>query len=73
MIDRSPKVVLNAIDLYEDLIQVPLPLSVLAHENRSLLSDFASECRAKSIDPESHALVANVDAALVEQVLDIAK
>ena len=31
MIDGSPQVVLDAIDLHEDLIEVPLPLSVLPH------------------------------------------
>ena len=32
MIDGAPEVMLYAIDLHEDLIQVPLPPSMLAHE-----------------------------------------
>lgn len=31
VIDGAPEVMLHAIDLHEDLIQVPLPLCVLAH------------------------------------------
>ena len=31
MIDSPPEIVPNTIDLHEDLIQVPLPLGMLAH------------------------------------------
>ena len=71
MIDRAPKVVLDAIDLHKDLIQVPLPLSMLSHVRCALRSDLTSEDRTKPVDPSPDALMANIDAALMKEVFDI--
>jgi len=57
---------LDAVDLHKDLVQVPLPLRVLAHVRRPLRSDLAGEDRTEPVDPEPYALMANVDPALLQ-------
>ncbi|MEL7043306.1 MAG: hypothetical protein AAGL90_17440 [Pseudomonadota bacterium] len=52
---------------------MPRPLRVLGHVRRPLGSDLAGEDRTKSIDPESHTLVTNINAALIEAVFDITR
>ena len=64
---------LDAIDRHENLIEMPLPLSMLSHVRRPLRSDLIREDRTKSIDPEAHALMLDVDATLVEQEVNIAE
>ena len=45
----------------------------LAHETGSAHPDLASKHRLETINPQPHALMADVDPALVEKVFDIAK
>ena len=73
MVDSAPKIVLDAIDLYKHLIQVPLPLRVLTHIGGSFRPDLTREDRTKVIDPSPDALMANIDTAFMQQVLNIAK
>ena len=73
MIDGAPEIVLDTVDFHKDLIQVPLPLCVLSHVGGTLRSDLASEDRAEPIDPEPHALMADIDPAFMKEVFDIAK
>lgn len=58
-------------DLYEDLVQVPLPLRTLLHALRSTFADLVREVGAEAIDPVTDRFVANVDAAFMEQVFNI--
>ena len=71
MIDGAPKIVGLAPDFDEDLIQMPAPLPYLAHGFGSPLADRPGEVGTEPIDPEAHTFVANIDPALVKQVLDI--
>ena len=48
-------------------------MSEAAHAADPLPADIAGEHRAEPILPEPHRLTANVDAALEEQVLDVAQ
>ena len=48
VIDSAPEIMLHAINLHEDLIQVPLPLCVLAHVGCALRSDLPGEDWAKA-------------------------
>ena len=73
MIHRSPEVMSFASNLHEDLVQVPLPLRAPAHRFGPPLPDLVSEVCAEPIDPSADTFVANIDPALVKQVLDIAK
>ena len=71
MVDRAPEVMLYSVDFDEDLIEMPLPLSDLPHVACSLLADLSGEVSPEPIDPEADAFMANVDTALMEQVVDI--
>ena len=73
VVDGSRKVMVNPIDLHKGLIKVPSPLSMLTHGSRAFRSDLAREDRTEAIDPEPHALMADVDPAFVQQVFHISK
>ena len=73
MVDGALKVMLDAIDLHKDLIEMPLPLSMLAHVGGAFRSDLAGEDRTRPVDPKTNAFLANVDPALMQKVFDIAK
>src|ERR1700678_3992110 len=49
------------------------PLRIAAHVRDSLLSNLGGEHRAKPVPPEPDGLVADVDPALGQQILDIAQ
>jgi hypothetical protein len=59
-----------AVDLHEDLVKVPAPVAAL-HPLDAALADLGGEHRAEAMPPKSHCLVADLDAALVQQVLDV--
>jgi hypothetical protein len=73
MLNRAPQVVCFASDFDKNLIEMLAPPPHLAHRFRSPLADRPGEVGAKSINPETHTLVANVDPTLVQEVLDIAQ
>jgi hypothetical protein len=64
VIHRPPQVVELAIDLHVDLVQVPAPLSDLAHLRAALPADLRGEHRTEPVPPVAHRLVAEVDPAL---------
>ena len=73
VIDSPPEIAELAVDLHEDLIQMPTPLGEAAHVRYSPLSDLSGEHRAKPVPPKSDSLMADVDPALGQQILDIAQ
>jgi len=70
--NRPPKVVLLAVDLHENLVQMPPPAARLQGLDPPLL-DLGREHRTETKPPISDRFVANVDAALVEQILNVPK
>ena len=70
MIDGAPQVVTLAIDLHEDLVEMPTPVAGF-HALDPALPDLRSEHRPEPMPPKSDRLVANVDAPLVQQVFDV--
>jgi hypothetical protein len=73
LINCAPQVVPLAVDLHENLVQVPLLIRVCTHFLVKFGADFSGKNRAKSIPPAPQSFVADVDPALVQQVLDIAE
>jgi hypothetical protein len=73
VINRAPQGVPLAVDLHENLVQVPSPIRGRTHLLDTFTADFSGKHWAKSIPPIPHRFVADVDAALVQQVLDIAE
>jgi hypothetical protein len=73
MIHCAPKVVRLAINSYEDFVQMPSPIGVGSKLLNTFLSDLGSEQRTKSVPPIPNRFMADIDPALMQQVLDIAK
>ena len=73
MVDRASEIVLVTVDLHKDPIHLPAPLGNLARRPGSAFLDLTGEEQPKPVDPFPHALMANVDAAFVQQVLGISE
>lgn len=73
MINGTPKVEPFAVDLHEHLVQVPPLLWPGTQPLGSLPSDFGGENRAKPMPLETHGVMTDIDAAFVQQVLDISQ
>jgi hypothetical protein len=52
---------------------MPLPVGVGAHVLDALPADFTGEYRAEPVPPQPHRFMADVDAALEQQILDVAQ
>jgi hypothetical protein len=73
MIHRAPQIAPLAVDLYEDLVEVPAPVAIARKVSNPTSSNLACEHRAKTVPPKPHRLVADVDPALEQQVLDVSQ
>jgi hypothetical protein len=62
-----------AVNLHEHLVHVPLQNRISAHLADPLLADPSGKLQAKSVPPKSNFLVADLDATLVQNILDIPK
>jgi len=69
----TPKVVRLGVDLHKHLMQVPLLVRVCLHPVCSFFSYLSRKHRAKIIPPKPNGLLADVDAAFVQQILNIPK
>ena len=70
VIHSPPQVVPFTVDLHEHLIQMPASAAGFHTLDPALLY-LGSEHRAAPMPPEPHSLVTDVDAALVQQILDV--
>jgi len=68
-----PKVVRLAANLYENLVEMPLPVRISPHPARSIATDFSNKHWAKSVPPKTDRFVAYIDAPLVKNIIDIPK
>jgi hypothetical protein len=71
VIDGAPEVMHLAIDLHLNLVEMPPPVTKTPHHADPMPANVAGKHRAATIPPETHRLVANIDAALEEKILDI--
>lgn len=60
-------------DLHVDLVEVPSPVGEGGHLLDALAAELRSEHRPEAVPPEPHRLVADVDAVLGQQVLQVSK
>jgi hypothetical protein len=70
VVNGPPEVVLLAVDLHEDLVEMPPPVA-RTHSLHTALADLGGEHRPEPMPPEPHCLMTDVDAALVQQVFDV--
>ena len=73
MINSPPEVMGYPVDLYVDLVQVPSPLSSSTHPLDPLAPDLGGKHRAKPVPPIPHGLMADLDAAFMQKILDVSK
>ena len=71
VIDSAPEIVGLAVYLHKHLIEVPTPMTKPAHRAHPLATNVGGEHRAESVPPEADRLMAKIDAALEQQVLDV--
>jgi len=62
-----------AVDLHERLVQMPTPLRIAANVRYPLLSDLGSKHWAEPVPPKPDRLMADVDPALGQEILDVAQ
>ena len=73
MVDSAPEIAELAVDLHERLIQMPPPLRIPAHVRYPPFSDLSGEHRAELVPPKPDRLMADVDPALGQEILDVAQ
>lgn len=73
MINGTSKAVPPAINLYKNLVQMPLPVRVCAYSAGPLPADFGGENRTRYILPISSRFLADVYGALMLQILDVSQ
>lgn len=68
MVDHTPEVEPLTVDLCENLIDMP---SLFRMRVGATLSNLFGKDRAKSVPPEAHGLMADIDPAFVQNVLNL--
>ena len=63
VIDGPPKIIALAVDLHENLVDLPAPTAE-ASSPQPRLADIARAQRADAVPPKPHRLMADVDTAL---------
>jgi hypothetical protein len=72
-LNGSPQVDHIAVELHVHLIEMPAPVSKPPHAADPLATNVACKQRAEPAPSQPHRLVAYVDAALEQQILNIAQ
>jgi hypothetical protein len=73
MIHCAPEVVHLAIDLHEDLVEVPPPKGSRPHSIHPFPTDLGGKHLPEPVPSKPDRFVADVNAAFVQQVLDVAQ
>ncbi len=71
MVDCLPEIDHVAVELHVYLVEMPTPTADAAHLANARPANVSREQWAKSVPPEAHSLVADVEASLGKQVLDV--
>ncbi len=71
VIHGAPQIVRLAADPDKHFIEMPSPLGMVSLPLNASLADLRGEHGTKPVPPEPYRFVADIDAALMEQVLDL--
>jgi len=71
VVDGAPETVLHPVDLHESFVEMPLAMPKWPHRLNAVPSDLGRENCSEPVPAEPHRLMRDVDATLVEQVLDV--
>ena len=67
----SPEIMCLSIYLYEDLVQVPLPVRIRSHPIDPISSYLSSKHWAKSVPPKPNCFVADLNASFVQKIFHV--
>jgi ribosomal subunit interface protein len=70
-VNGPPEVMHLSIYLYENLVQVPLPVRIRSHPTDPVSSYLSSKHRTKSIPPKPNCFVADLNASLVQKIFQV--
>ncbi len=73
VIHGSPKAVRLALDFHQNLVQMPWPVRICTHPADPDSQDLCGKHRAERVPPEPNRFMADIDTALVQQVLNVAE
>ncbi len=74
VVNGTPQVICLAIDLHKYFVQVPSPVGVIpGRRMKSFLTDLARKQGTKSIPPIADCFMADINAAFMKKIFDIAK
>ncbi len=73
VVHGPPKLVCLAVDLHENLVQMPLPMCPWPHPVHPSAADLSRKHRTEPVPPEPNGFVADLDAAFMQQILHIAE
>ncbi len=71
MIDSAPEIVLHPVDLHEHLVEVPASMPETPHRLDAAAPDLRGKDGAETVPPEPNRLMCDIDAPLVQQILDV--
>jgi hypothetical protein len=71
MIDGTPKVVFHAVDFPNDFVKMPASMLEIPLALDPAAADLRRENRPEAVPPKPNRLMGDVDASLVQQILDI--
>ena len=71
VLHSPPELVRLAVDLHENLVQMPLPIGMDAHLPDTFPADLHGEKRVEPIPHETYRLVTGINPSLVQKVLHI--
>lgn len=71
MIDSAPEVMLYAVDLRENFVEMPLAMSKCAHRDGPASLYLSSKYLTETVPSVAHRLMRDIDAPLVEEILDV--
>jgi hypothetical protein len=73
MVDGAPQVMSYPVDLHENFIEMPATMLECSHGLHPISTDLGSKYSAEAVPPEANGLMCDVDAAIVELILDVAQ
>ncbi len=71
VIDGAPEIVFHPVDLHENLVEMPPTMPEIPHRLDAAAPNLGREDGAEPLPPKPHRLMGDVDASLVQQVLDV--
>jgi hypothetical protein len=73
VVNSAPEIVVHAVDLHENLVEMPASMPEMPHRLDPTSPDLGRENRAEPVPPEPDRLIRDIYAPLMKQVFNIPK